>query len=198
MCSIYFSKINYFKQLKKNTLSILVFFLKYQNRSSMVRFFWKGLRIFRWTISSKEIAIQIDFPKRRDQILRLFLGIFLEERKFERMRNALRIFRKDISSSWRWTFLTNYCKKYSLPFFLNTFSKGEWSLNFSKRSRYSSFFQVENKLSRKNIFHRSKRHNHHLLRIVFSNFPRDISSLDSKFIYTFIYLPTSSNITVPF
>lgn len=120
MCSIYFSKINYFKQLKKNTLSILVFFLKYQNRSSMVRFFWKGLRIFRWTISSKEIAIQIDFPKRRDQILRLFLGIFLEERKFERMRNALRIFRKDISSSWRWTFLTNYCKKYSLPFFLNT------------------------------------------------------------------------------
>ena len=58
-----------------------------------------------------------------------------------------------------------------------------------KRSRYFSFFQVENKLSRKNIFHRSKRHNHHLLRIVFSNFPRDISSLDSKFIYLRVIYP---------
>lgn len=150
-----------------------VVFSKIKSRSKM-RFLLEVFEFFEKRYHQKRLPFN-HFPKRRDQILELFLGIFaLGEAKFERTR----MFRKDISSKLK-TFpykllrKTYVCRSMAFPkchnhpFWTRLFQEGERddacihsrvSLNFSKRSRCFSFFQTFKLFCRSTTF--SKYHNH--------------------------------------
>lgn len=126
-----------------------VVFSKIKSRSKM-RFLLEVFEFFEKRYHQKRLPFN-HFPKRRDQILELFLGIFaLGEAKFERTR----MFRKDISSKLK-TFPYKLLRKtyvclismafpkcHNHPFWTRLFQEGERddacihsrvSLNFSKK-----------------------------------------------------------------
>lgn len=143
-------------------------------------------------VSSKEIAIQIDFPK-RDQILGLFLGIFLRKDKIKRRgRDEIWTYEKRYSNfSKRYLLLKEIENKRSLQIivknivFLNRLFPRESGLWIFRKDHAIS---LSSKLKTKHL-EKTCSANQWPFQNVISAISHDISSSDSKFTYT-SYLPT--------
>lgn len=143
-------------------------------------------------VSSKEIVIQIDFPK-RDQILGLFLGIFLRRGKIKRTgRDKFWTYEKRCSNfSKRYLLLKEIENKRSLQIivknivFLNRLFPRENGLWIFRKDHAIS---LSSKLKTKHL-EKTCSANQWPFQNVITAISHDISSSDSKFTYT-SYLPT--------
>lgn len=178
----------YCKQKKKKILYQSTWFFPQNITITLPKCaFSGGLWIFRKRYHQKRLPFN-DFPKRRDQILGLFLGIFLKERTRQNLNT------RDSS---------NFSKKYLLQvenIHYKLIIANRWSFQnviiiLLAVFRKDHAISLSSKLKFRQSIAFSKCHNHLTPRSSnrSSNFSHDTSS---KFIIQFIYPHDSSNIIV--